>query len=172
MEVPVVHADLRWMRFCRYVQMFSVCHAVNARCIVVAGQMREFVLLAALDCSLCHVWFVGKILSAGVGAQGKLTRSVRPNRFVCCGAVTTSFVRCSSSHRHIQNAECVTAFSTSMAPFIQTFVGLWIIFFARQERDTRESCMIDAIGGKNQIGRKIGKNYRYPTTLLVAPEFM
>lgn len=123
----------------------------------------ELVPHAPQDCSLCHVQFVTRLLSAGVGAQGKLTRSVRPNRFVCCGAVTTSFVKCSSSHRHIQNAECVTAFSTSMAPFIQTFVGLWIIFFARQERDTRESCMIDAIGGKNQIGRKIGKNYRYPT---------
>jgi len=109
MEVPVVHADLRWMRFCRDVQMFSVCHAVNALCIVVAGQMREFVLLAALDCSLCHAWFVGKILSAGVGTRGRCTNSARLTDLYAVVQTPTSFVKYSFSPKVAQNVEHVIA---------------------------------------------------------------
>lgn len=76
-----MHEDLCWLRFHCDIQMFSVCRAVNALCIVVAGQMREFVLLAALDCSLCHAWFVGKILSAGAGTQGRCMNSARLTDF-------------------------------------------------------------------------------------------
>ena len=89
--------------------MFSVCRAVNALCIVVAGQMRELVLLAALDCSLCHAWFVGKILSAGVGTRGRCMNSARLTDLYVVVQTPTSFVKCSFSQKVAQNVGHVTA---------------------------------------------------------------
>ena len=82
----------------------------------------------------------------GWGHKRRYMSSVRLTGLCIAAWMPISFARCSSSHRHIQNAKCVNAFSTPMAPFIRTSVGMWIIL---QEK------------GVHQIRRRMGNDYNF-----------
>ena len=86
--------------------------------IVDAGQMSlSFMFHRTASSAVCSLLWGYWVL--GWGHKGETYEFSKAHRFVHCGGMPTSFARCSSCHRHIQYAECVTAFSTKMEPLIQ-----------------------------------------------------
>ena len=88
-------------------------------------------MLTSLPCAVCD-----QAIECWGGGKRETYKISDTNRFVCCGADTTSFVRCSSSHRHLQMP---SVWLLSQLQWYPSYRPLWIIFLPDEREEITKS---------------------------------